>query len=144
MFLEDINVLYQFYSKDRFTVSRGNYIPLSLSKGKMLIRIWDFKREVSKNRVASNTSVMKGQSRKEERERSVSCKCFDKVSLYSCAFCSLQIAVIFLEVGLSVYLVYGQCTMVGVGGVGVGCRGLGLSPQIEYESAEITAWEEQL
>lgn len=107
MFLGDRSVLYQFCSKDGFTISSRDCIPLSFSEGKMLIRIRDFKREVSKNRVESSTSVKKRQTRKEERERSVKCKPFDKVSLYSCASCSSQIAANFLELGLSVYWIYG-------------------------------------
>lgn len=109
MFLED-SVLHQFCSIDGFTMSNGNCIPLSFSKGKRLIRLLDFKREISKNRIESSTSVKKRQSRKEEKERSVACKPFDKVSLYSHASCSSQIAAIFLELGLSVYCIYRQCT----------------------------------
>jgi len=84
-------------------ISSGNCIPLSFLKGKMLIRICVLKREMSKNRAESSTSVKQRQSKKEERERSVECKPFDKVSLYSCASCFSQIAAIFLELGLSVY-----------------------------------------
>lgn len=47
--------------------------------------------------------MKKRQSRKEEREKSVELKPFDKVSLYSCASCSSQIAAIILELELSVY-----------------------------------------
>lgn len=76
----------------------------------MMIRIWDSKNGMSKNRLESSTSVffisVKNRhpgKRKEERKRSDEYKPFDGVSLYSCASCCSQIAATFLELGLSVY-----------------------------------------
>lgn len=69
-------MLYHFCSKDGFAITSGNCIPLYFSKGKMLIRIWDFKRKVSRNRIESNTSGKKRQPRKKESEKSVEFKLF--------------------------------------------------------------------